>query len=369
LEGRVFVVGLGLIGGSLALCIKKEHKKASIIGYDINSEHARLAKMLGVIDTIAETVHEGALNADLIIIAAPVKETEAIIDQLSSLPLNPNVIITDTGSTKEKIVEKAICLQKQGYTFIGGHPMAGSHKSGVSAAKEILFENAFYLFTPGENIDDSKVEELKDWLIGTRAKFLTISPKSHDYLTGIVSHFPHIVAASIVRQTEKLAKSDHLISRLAAGGFRDITRIASSSPEMWKDILLHNREVLIELLSQWQEEMNFMKDLLVKENSEEIYNYFYQAKQFRDGLPSKEKGAIPAFYDLFVDVPDYPGVISEITGYLAKETISITNIRILETREEEIYGVLVISLQTEQDRQRAENCIAKYTSYSTSIGL
>jgi prephenate dehydrogenase len=258
-------------------------------------------------------------------------------------------------------------LKNRDITFIGGHPMAGSHKSGVSAAKEILFENAFYLLTPQEHINGTKVEILKSWLIGTKAKFLTITPENHDYLTGIVSHFPHIIAASIVRQTEKLAEAESLIPRLAAGGFRDITRIASSSPEMWKDILLHNREILIELLNQWQIEMNGVKLLLENKNSSAIYDYFHQAKQFRDGLPLKEKGAIPAFYDLFVDVPDYPGVISEITGYLAKEEISITNIRILETRED-INGILVISFQTEEDRQQAERCIGTYSSYATSIG-
>jgi prephenate dehydrogenase len=368
LKGRVFVIGLGLIGGSLALCIKKEHKEASIIGYDINGEQARLAQMLGVIDEVAENICEGAKDANLIIIAAPVNDTEGIIQLLSELPLNPEVIITDTGSTKRKIVAKSTSLRKKGFTFIGGHPMAGSHKSGVSAAKEILFENAFYLLTPVEDCDQLKVELLKNWLIGTKAKFLIISPENHDYLTGIVSHFPHIIAASIVRQTEKLSEAEGLIPRLAAGGFRDITRIASSSPEMWKDILLQNREILIELLNQWQEEMNWIKNLLEVEDSGAILNYFREAKQFRDGLPSQEKGAIPAFYDLFVDVPDYPGVISEVIGYLAKENISITNIRILETRED-INGVLVISFQTEEDRQRAEQCIGSYTSYPTSIGI
>ncbi|MEH7094784.1 prephenate dehydrogenase [Neobacillus vireti] len=367
MRGRVFVIGLGLIGGSLALCIKKEHFDSKIVGFDINSEQARLASMLGVIDEIADSIQDGALGADLIIIAAPVNETKEIIQLLSELPLNPEVIVTDTGSTKGKIVESSLCLTKRGFTFIGGHPMAGSHKSGVSAAKEILFENAFYLLTPEDHIENAKVDTLKEWLMGTHAKFLTITPETHDYLTGIVSHFPHIIAASIVRQTERLSESESLIPRLAAGGFRDITRIASSSPKMWKDILLHNREILIELLNQWLSEMNEVKTLLEQENSTAIYNYFNQAKQFRDGLPQKEKGAIPSFYDLYVDIPDYPGVISEITGYLAKEHISITNIRILETRED-IIGVLVISFQTEEDRQRAERCIGSYSNYATSVG-
>ncbi|MDQ1145259.1 prephenate dehydrogenase [Bacillus sp. SORGH_AS 510] len=366
MEGRVFVIGLGLIGGSLALCIQKEHK-ATIIGFDINSEQARLAKMLGVIDEVAESITDGAENADLIIIAAPVNETKQIIQLLAEIPLNPNVIVTDTGSTKRKIVDSALGLKDQGLTFIGGHPMAGSHKSGVSAAKEILFENAFYLLTPETHIEEKKVEQLKQWLKGTNAKFLIITPDTHDYLTGIVSHFPHIIAASIVRQTEKLAESESLIPRLTAGGFRDITRIASSSPQMWKDILLNNREIIIDLLDHWQEEMIGIKTLLESEDSSGILHYFKSAKDFRDGLPQKEKGAIPAFYDLFVDVPDYPGVISEITGYLAKENISITNIRILETRED-INGVLVISFQSEEDRQKAERCIGFYSNYATSIG-
>lgn len=367
MKGRVFVIGLGLIGGSLALCIKKEHKESIIIGFDINQEQVKLAKVLGVIDEFVQTIPEGAVEADLIIISAPVIKTKDIMNQLASLPLKQEVIITDTGSTKQQIVQNAHSLINRGISFIGGHPMAGSHKSGVSAAKDILFENAFYLLTPDDQISEKKVSILKTWLKGTNAKFFIVTPVEHDYLTGIVSHFPHIIAASIVRQTEKLSESKHLIPRLAAGGFRDITRIASSSPEMWRDILLQNKEVLLELLDQWQVEMEWVKAMLEKEDSPAIFRYFKEAKQFRDALPSKDKGAIPAFYDLFVDVPDYPGVISEITGYLAKEKISITNIRILETREE-IYGILDISFQTEEDRQRAEKCIRSYTDYTTYIG-
>ncbi|MCM3766569.1 prephenate dehydrogenase [Neobacillus niacini] len=367
MEGRVFIIGLGLIGGSLALCIKKEHPASVIVGFDINREQSRLAKMLGVIDEAAENIPVGAKDADLIIVSAPVNDTKSIIRALSGQPLKPGVIVTDTGSTKTTIVDTASSLKERGITFIGGHPMAGSHKTGVSAARDILFENAFYLLTPEEQVESTKVEILKDWLKGTKAKFLTITAENHDYLTGIVSHFPHIIAASIVRQTEKLSGSESLIPRLAAGGFRDITRIASSSPQMWKDILLHNRKNLISLLDQWSEEMQGVKAMLESGNAEDIYEYFQQAKQFRDELPSKEKGAIPAFYDLYVDIPDVPGIISEVTGYLAQENISIVNIRILETRED-INGVLVISFQTEQDRQRAEKCILTYTSYSTSNG-
>ncbi len=367
MNGRVFIIGLGLIGGSLALCIKKEHPESIISGYDISHDNLKLAKMLGVIDEIATTIEAGAKSADLIIISTPVKETETIIEMLSAIELKQNVLITDVGSTKSVITNKSQVLLDKGITFIGGHPMAGSHKSGVSASKVILFENAFYLLTPHERISDQMVQQLLKWLQGTNAKFLIISPEEHDLLAGAISHMPHIVAASLVHQADHISESHKLVTRLAAGGFRDITRIASSSPSMWRDILIHNKIVLIELMNDWKQEMDKVLALIENERAEELYAYFSRAKTVRDGLPQDQKGAIPAFYDLYVDVPDYPGVISEITGFLAKEKISITNIRIMETREE-IFGILVISFQTEEDRIRAQKCIASYSNYDTTIG-
>lgn len=366
MEGRVLIIGLGLIGGSLAMCIKEEHPKAELIGFDADVNQLDIALMLGVIDRAAGSIEREAPMADLIIIATPVQTTGSIIECLAGLKLKKEVLITDTGSTKSYISKKATCLSEKGINFIGGHPMAGSHKSGVAAAKKILFENAFYLLTPETVVRRETVDRLKKWLSGTRAKFLDVSPEEHDFLTGVVSHFPHIIAASLVHQASKADEGNPLINRLAAGGFRDITRIASSNPRMWRDILLQNREVLISLLSDWQDEMGRVKELLVTNDRESIFDFFDSAKKFRDGLPVSDKGAIPSFYDLFVDVPDYPGVISEITGYLAVEEISITNIRIIETRED-IYGVLVISFQTSDDRARARECIGKNTDYEMSV--
>lgn len=367
MNGRVFIIGLGLIGGSLALCIKKEHPESIITGFDISVDNLKLASMMGVIDNLSTTIEEGAKTADLIILSTPVKETEKIIEILSKIELKEKVIITDVGSTKSVITKKSQVLLDKNVTFIGGHPMAGSHKSGVSASKVLLFENAFYLLTPHEKIEDQHVQCLLKWLQGTNAKFLVISPEEHDLLAGAISHMPHIVAASLVHQADQISEKHKLVTRLAAGGFRDITRIASSSPSMWRDILIHNKNVLIELMNEWKKEMDRVLTLIENERAEELYDYFSRAKKVRDGLPHDQKGAIPAFYDLYVDVPDYPGVISEITGYLAQEKISITNIRIMETREE-IFGILAISFQTEEDRIRAQKCIAAYSNYDTTIG-
>ncbi|WP_046173715.1 prephenate dehydrogenase [Domibacillus indicus] len=362
MRGNVFIAGLGLIGGSLAKAIKKAHPQAHIVGFDLRESELGLAEALNIIDEQAVSFEEGARKADLIILAVPVLKTEQMIQTLAALPLKDGVLITDTGSTKSRIMKQAELLSEKGTVFIGGHPMAGSHKSGVAASKELLFENAFYLLTPGAAAQEKHVAILKKWLEGTRAKILEVTAQEHDEMTGVISHFPHIIAASLVRQAQKYNEENPLIERLAAGGFRDITRIASSNPEMWKDISLHNKEILLSLLTDWRDEMNGVLSILEAEDEEKLYRYFNEAKEFRDGLPAASKGAIPAFYELYVDVPDYPGIISELTGYLADERISITNIRIVETRED-VFGVLVISFQSEKDRLRAKQCIEQKTTY------
>jgi prephenate dehydrogenase len=367
MDGTVLIIGMGLIGGSLALCIKKEHPNANIIGYDVNHKELRLGKSLGVIDEMTLSLQSAAEKADLIIISTPVFQTEKIISQFELFSLKETVLITDTGSTKEQIMKCSDMLTKNGTQFIGGHPMAGSHKSGVAAAKEILFENAFYMLTPGSGATEENVEKLKEWLKGTYAKFLIVEPREHDELTGMISHFPHIIAASLVHRAKVSSSGHPYLRRLAAGGFRDITRIASSNPTMWKDITIQNRMVLLSLLEEWKAEMNEVVSLIEINDPQKIFDYFNDAKIFRDDLPILEKGAIPSFYDLFVDVPDYPGVISEVTGYLAEEKISLTNIRIMETRED-IYGVLVISFQTLEDRERALYCLRKQTNYELFLG-
>jgi prephenate dehydrogenase len=363
---NIYFIGLGLIGGSLALSIKQTNPSINLIGFDINEEQAMLAMKLGAIDEISPTLFPNLAHVDMIFISTPVQQTIEIIEQLQNIELKQGVIITDVGSTKAKIVDWADKYLNGRIKFIGGHPMAGSHKSGILAAKPHLFENAFYILTPSKHVTTEDLSEVKRVLEGTKANIIEMTPEEHDKVTGVISHFPHIVAASLVSQAESYEEHYPLVKRLAAGGFRDITRIASSNPSMWRDILLHNKEPLLTLFEEWMSEMERVKQLVANEDSEQLLMFFEHAKLYRDGLPEKQKGAIPSFYDLFVDVPDYPGIISEITGYLAKEEISLTNIRIIETREE-IYGVLRLSFQTERDRELAIDCISKYSNYETFI--
>lgn len=365
MKGNVFVIGLGLIGGSIALTIKKEHPEARVTGYDAKLEEMKMAKALMVVDDYVETIQDGVRGADLIILATPVLVTEKLIGQLGQMELKENVIITDTGSTKASIMAKAQRLAGNNTVFIGGHPMAGSHKSGVTAASLSLFENAFYLLTPFHE-QDQRTEELKQWLKGTKANFITVSPEMHDEMVAVISHFPHVIAASLVHLVKDADAEYPLLKRLAAGGFRDITRIASSNPQMWADISSGNRENLIRLLDRWVENLQEVKKALADNKYELLHRFYAEAKQYRDCLPISGSGAIPSFYDLFVDIPDIPGVVSEITNKLAEKGISITNIRILEARED-IYGVLRISFRSENDRDLAMNLLKKETPHEVYI--
>jgi len=360
----ILIAGLGLIGGSIALSIKKEFPHKKIVGYDVSKEQMIAATKLGIIDATAESLMEGLKASATIILATPVQQTVKMLSDIAASGIERELTITDVGSTKQKVVHFAEKTLPDHYQFIGGHPMAGSHKSGVIAAKDFLFENAFYILTPAKVTSRQAVDRLKDLLKGTNAHFIEMTPEEHDAVTSVISHFPHIVAASLVHQAHHFEEEFPLVKRFAAGGFRDITRIASSNPAMWRDILLHNKNKILDRFHEWKKEIDRIESFVQQEDAEGLFSYFQEAKEYRDGLPLRKKGAIPAFYDLYVDVPDHPGVISEITGYLANENISITNIRIIETRED-INGILRISFQTDDDRKRAELCIKNRANYDT----
>lgn len=358
MEQTVFIVGLGLIGSSLAVCIKNEHPDITLLGYDAHQETMAIAKQQRIIDDFTEDFEQACLKADIIILAGPVHTTLAYLKQLASYALKPNVLVTDVGSTKSEIVRYA---EQFTFDFIGGHPMAGSHKSGVLAVDKRLFENAYFLFTPARQ-NDARVNELQQLYQGTKAKFIELSPTEHDSITGMVSHLPHIIASSLVNQVDSFSAEHPRVRQLAAGGFRDVTRIASSDPTMWTDILLSNQTLLVKLIDAWQQNMDQVKYWIQNSQKEAIYTFFENAKETRDTLPIHQRGAIPGFYDLFVNVPDHPGVIAEVTSLIAEAKLSLVNVKILETRED-IIGILQLSFKNEEDLLAAKNEIEAKTSY------
>ncbi len=365
MKQTVAIIGLGLIGASLGLALKRD-PEVRVIGYDRSFSTLDQAFRRGIIDTIATSIENACEHADVIIFATPVNTTVAMMQQAVEWKVKENVIMTDTGSTKGPIMEAAAQLLERGVTFIGGHPMAGSHKSGVAAAKGHLFENAYYILTPDSRTDSEKVERLRRLLSPTKGKVVVLEAEEHDRMTSIVSHFPHLIASSLVGRLSAQQEEQPFIKKLAAGGFRDLTRIASADPIMWRDITTQNRDELLKQLDGWLEEMENVRDMLKSNDPAEIYDYFAGAKQFRDDLPIAAQGALYTTFDLHIDIPDHPGIISEITKILAVERISLTNIRIVETRTD-VFGILVISFQTVEDRELAKQALAKAMDYSMQI--
>ncbi|MFS0576746.1 prephenate dehydrogenase [Sporosarcina sp. 179-K 3D1 HS] len=366
---RVAIIGLGLIGGSLGLAIKR-NPAIHVTGFDRSYSTADEAYRRGIIDVIAPSAKSACSQADFIIFATPVNTTVSLMSEMLDWELKEDVILTDTGSTKQPIMQAAQALEDRGWTFIGGHPMAGSHKSGVSAAKAHLFENAYFILTPSEKASTEQVDRLRDLLAPTKGKIVVLGADEHDRMTAIVSHFPHIVASSLVGRLADQQEGQPFVKKLAAGGFRDLTRIASADPVMWRDITIQNREELLTQLNGWIDEMSNIREMLKMNDPDQIYDFFADAKKFRDELPSTYEGAVQGAlymtFDLHIDIPDTPGIVSEITKILADERISLTNIRIVETRTD-VYGILVISFQTAEDRKRARAALSKATDYSMQI--
>lgn len=361
---NVTIIGLGLIGGSLGLALKRD-PEVQVTGYDRSFSTLDQAFRRGIIDTIATSIENACEQADVIIFATPVNTTVALMQQAAGWTVKEDVIMTDTGSTKGPIMEAAKGLLERGLTFIGGHPMAGSHKSGVTAAKGHLFENAYYILTPDSRTDNAKVECLRQLLAPTKGKVVVLEAEEHDRMTAIVSHFPHLIASSLVGRLSA-QQQQPFVNKLAAGGFRDLTRIASADPAMWRDITTQNRVELLKQLDGWLEEMGNVRAMLTSNDPTEIHDYFADAKKYRDDLPITSQGAFYTTFDLHIDIPDHPGIISDITKILADERISLTNIRIVETRTD-VFGILVVSFQTAYDRERAKSALAKAMDYSMQI--
>ncbi|MET1118504.1 prephenate dehydrogenase [Priestia megaterium] len=283
MKTRVLLIGVGLIGGSLALAMKK-HRHVTVVGADINTNEVQVANQLGIVDYVAEDIKTEAAQADYIVLATPVEYTTAWIHDLSTWKLKETVIVTDVGSTKGEIMKAAEALNKKRISFIGGHPMAGSHTSGAVNARADLFCSARYILTPFENEQKEKIHALMHLLEPTGAQFVPLDAATHDQITGVVSHLPHVIATSLVRQVKGYSAQNHLVTEMEAGGFRDITRIASSNPHMWRDILKQNRSMLLTLLDDWMKEMEQVKLLVEKGDGHELFDYFSDAKEFRDSL-------------------------------------------------------------------------------------
>ena len=362
----IYIVGLGLIGASMALGIKRDHPDYEILGYNRSRASRDIALERGMIDRATDDFASFAPLADVIILTLPIKQTIAFIQELASLGLKEGVIISDAGSTKSAIVNEAEeNFAGKPVRFVGAHPMAGSHKTGAASADVNLFENAYYIFTPSSLTSPDTLEEMKDLLSGLHARFIEIDAKEHDRVTSQISHFPHILASGLMEQTAVYAQEHEMTRRFAAGGFRDMTRIAESEPGMWTSILLSNRDTILERIEDFKERLDGIGQAISKGEEEQIWNFFNQAREQRQAMEIHKRGGVDSSYDLYVDVPDEEDVILRILELL--RGTSLVNIHINEENREDVHGILQISFKTAQDLERAERLITENTDYTVVI--
>lgn len=324
-------IGLGLIGGSIAKALKQAKTDCVIKAYDIDRSTLSTAQKESVVDEIYSEICTDLLSCDFLFLCAPVSKNDTNLIKIKEL-LPASTIITDVGSVKQtthKVIEE-IGL---GSHFIGGHPMAGSEKIGYENANPLLLENAYYILTPTDSVPSTKVETLKKIVTEMGAIPLILSYEKHDYITAAVSHVPHIIAASLVNLVKDSDDKDSLMKLIAAGGFKDITRIASSSPVMWQSICMTNTDNIKNLLHAYIESLLKIEQALDQKKNDELYRLFDTAKEYRDGFVNGNHGPIKKVYAIHVDIPDVPGSIAQTATLLALRNLSIQNIGIMHARE------------------------------------
>ncbi len=348
---KIAIFGVGLIGGSLALSFKGR-PGFQVVGHSPRAASLQKYVEFNVVDEATSSYAEAVADADFIFLCVPVGSLESYVQEIVRLPLKKGCILTDVGSTKRSIMETAARLPLGDAVFIGGHPMAGSERSGVEAATANLFENAIYVLTPDERATEADCQRLEQLLSLTKANTVFMSARQHDEIVGAISHLPHVIAVALVNQISRYNENNDFYKRLAAGGFRDITRIANSDPLIWRDILLNNKQVVLQLLRDWNDEIARFVAILAAEDGDAIEQQFRQAGTFRSQIPEKRKGMIFSSFEVYVDVPDHPGILGQITTLHGEHDINIRNIQIMESRAH-VPGVLHLSYRSEQDMDRA----------------
>jgi len=278
---RVAVIGVGLIGGSFTLALKEQKLCRHVVGVGRSTANMKLAMERGIIDSIAPTPAAAARDADLVLISTPVAQFEQILREIKDV-LKPGALVTDAGSTKRDVVAVArAALGAKISQFVPAHPIAGAEHSGAAAAKPDLFRDRRVVVAPLEENSERDIEAVSAVWAATGARVSRMTPQEHDEVFATVSHLPHLLAYALVSDVSKRPNSAQLFG-YAAGGFRDFTRIASSHPEMWRDICVANRDRLLHELRLYEEKLQAMGRMLEAGDAGALEKLFSEARAARE---------------------------------------------------------------------------------------
>ena len=357
MKHKIGFVGLGLIGGSIAKAIRQYYPEYEIVAFDKNKETLALATQESIIDVAATTIDDNFNHCNYIFLCTPVSFNTAYLKHLTNY-LHEDCILTDVGSVKSSIHKEVESLGIEEY-FIGGHPMAGSEKSGFINSKAMLIENAYYVLTPTRKVSQEKTDAYVKFVESLRSIPIILDYQEHDYATGTISHLPHIIASTLVNFVRDTDTKNELMKNLAAGGFKDITRIASSSPTMWQHICLKNKENISHILGEYIHSLEKAKMLIDQEDEHALYNMFDSSRNYRNSIPDVSAGPIKKTFAVYCDIIDEAGGIAAIATILASNNLNIKNIGIVNNREFE-EGVLRIEFYDEGSSKKAAELLQKF---------
>lgn len=353
-------IGLGLIGGSIAKALKSGNKDLKIVAFDVNKETLQMSKADGIVDVACDSIDEHFSLCDYIFLCAPVSNNIENIEKLIPF-LSPDTTLTDIGSVKSDIHRKihALSLDAQ---FIGAHPMAGTERIGYLNSKPVILENAYYILTKTPETSEERLGRYYELVKSMGAIPLVVNDEQHDYIVAAISHLPHVISASLVNLVKASDSENGLMKLIAAGGFKDITRISSSSPVMWQQICLTNRENISKLLGQYITALEEIKGRIDEQDADALIEFFKCAREYRESFIESSGGPIKKIYTVHVDIADQPGMLAAVATLLAVHQINIKNIGITHNRE---YESGSLRIEFNQENEQLEACaLLKSHGYS-----
>ena len=281
---NVCIVGLGLIGGSIGLAIKRSNISNQITGYARSNSTLERAIELGLVDSVKDNLKDAVNNSDLVILATPLSTFRELVEEMSPF-LKKGCIITDTGSAKLTVIEDLKDILPNGVEFVPGHPIAGTEESGPDAGFAELFDNRWCILTPTEDNSSNAVDLVKDFWESIGSKVEIMDPMHHDKVLAITSHIPHLIAFNIVGTANNLANvTEKEVVKYSAGGFRDFTRIAASDPKMWSDIFTYNSDAVLEMLDLFSNDLAKLKAAVIKKDSDLLFSNFEKTREVRKNI-------------------------------------------------------------------------------------
>ncbi len=348
--------GVGLMGGSLGLRLRALPSPPRVVAFGRTEATLKRALERGAIDAYELDPAAAVRDADLVVLGAPVRSIPALFTTLAP-SLKDGAVVTDVGSTKTWIVAEAEKRLPARVRFVGSHPMCGSERDGIEHATPALYEKAVTVVVPSALTDDNALRLTKALWEAVGSVTLTLPAALHDRIVASISHLPHVLASLLVNTVAARSKAEVRTWDLAAGGFRDTTRIASAGAEIWRDICLTNRDAILEAVRDTRSGLDAFLGVLESGDEAALARFFAEARTTRDAIPPRGTALLPGLHDLYVAISDRPGTIHEVTGVLGSAGLNIVDLELPRGPEGAGDAPLRVFFDSAADREKARDLL------------